>query len=725
MALSGTFSNAYRGYTYQISWSATQNTSGNYSTVTCVHKLICGSTWSLDIGNRNNTCVVNGSSVSFTSNEIHTGGSATFTLGTTTHTVNHNSDGTGSFSVTGTFNMQATISGVWVGSIVTSGSATLNTIARASSITSASNVVLGNNCNVTFTPTSSSFYYQMYFTIGAWTVSTGWFHPGTTSSYTYNYLNLSGTLADENKDTIYSQLSDSTSGTMTVELRTYSSRDTSTYIGTSSKTFTVTIPESIKPTISSNNISLSPTTYSYLIQNKNAVQINVSGCSAGTGSSIASYTYSGPGISTGDIASTSATSGTISTSGTLTYTVTVKDTRGRTASATKSITCHPYTVPYFTSFSAYRVASSSSTAVNDSGAYIRCAYNLSYSSVSGSNKVTVKLKYKTSTGSWTTLDSDIENSTATSGSKIISKTGGFGIDTTYVVCAEISDSYGGSNTSTSVTIFSAERILNVRPNGSGIAFGKMAESNNLFECKWPAKFDNNCSIVGGLAIGESTQSSPPTTGIKIHDVRNATITPKSFGDYNANFYFDDISGWWHSVLHMHGWSSDYAAWELAGNAHNSSRDDSLKYRQGVGDTWGDWQTVFTNKNYTNYVVAKPTTLYSSSAGTYGTITLSYSAANFTYLEIFYMDNNSNGHNSIKIYSPNGKQIDISTVEPSDATASRTYIRRSLYTISGTSLTPSTTVCGYVCIDGSTDTGLDVTHVGGQNFLKIHRVIGYN
>ena len=39
---------------------------------------------------------------------------------------------------------------------------------------------------------------------------------------------------------------------------------------------------------------------------------------------------------------------------------------------------------------------------------------------------------------------------------------------------------------------------------------------------------------------------------------------------------------------------------MAGNAHNSSSDDTLRYRQGIGDTWGDWQTVLTNKNIKNY-----------------------------------------------------------------------------------------------------------------------------
>jgi hypothetical protein len=123
----------------------------------------------------------------------------------------------------------------------------------------------------------------------------------------------------------------------------------------------------------------------------------------------------------------------------------------------------------------------------------------------------------------------------------------------------------------------------------------MAEEDDLFECKWDAKFD------GDLIIGTSTQNSTPTTGIKIHDVRNAEIKPGSFGDQNTNFYLHEIDGNLMSTLHMKGLAGNNAAWELAGNAADSSNDDTLKYRQGVGDVWGEWQTVITNQNIDTYV----------------------------------------------------------------------------------------------------------------------------
>ena len=41
MALSGSLSASYKGYTYKVDWSATQSVAGNYSEVTLTHKLVC------------------------------------------------------------------------------------------------------------------------------------------------------------------------------------------------------------------------------------------------------------------------------------------------------------------------------------------------------------------------------------------------------------------------------------------------------------------------------------------------------------------------------------------------------------------------------------------------------------------------------------------------------------------------------------------------------------
>lgn len=462
--MSGTFSKVYDGYTYQILWSASQNVSSNSSTITCVHKLVCAAYWALYIGSRSNTCVVNGVSKSFTSNSINTDGGTTITLGTTTHIVNHDSDGNGKFSLTGTFNMQATISGAYVKNIVVTGNATLDTIPRKSSI-SFDDFTMGSAGTITINRASSDFTHTITYSFGSKTGTITTKTTSTSVSWTPAISELAGQIPNDVRG----------HGSFTVT--TYSG---STSLGSNSYTFYCDLPSSVVPTVG--DISITPQTYTYLLQNMNTVKVGVTGCSAGAGSNIKSYTFSGPGLST-TTTNTSAISSTMSTSGAKTYTVTVTDNRGRTASKTASITCYAYSTPYFSSLNAYRVASSSSMTADDSGTYIRYTYNVKYSSVNNANKITVRLKYKTKAGSWTYAESDIINGTATSGSKII---GTFDTSTTYIVCAEIIDNYTSSS-ATEITIFSAERIMNVRSNGKGIAFGKMAEEDNLLDCKWPIK----------------------------------------------------------------------------------------------------------------------------------------------------------------------------------------------------------------------------------------------
>ena len=87
MAISGTISKYITGREYRIEWSATQNIAGNYSDITCVHKLINNEYYDLYINSRSNICTVDGESESYTSDAISTTGGSTITLGTTTHRV--------------------------------------------------------------------------------------------------------------------------------------------------------------------------------------------------------------------------------------------------------------------------------------------------------------------------------------------------------------------------------------------------------------------------------------------------------------------------------------------------------------------------------------------------------------------------------------------------------------------------------------------------------------
>lgn len=136
MALSGTITGVYRGYTLQANWTATQDISGNYSDIMIRHVLVIGAAYSLHVSSRSNSCTVDGAAQSYTSPAINQKGGSV-TLGTTTHRVNHNADGSKTCMISDVFNINATIDGSQVSSITASGSITLDNIPRQAIITSA------------------------------------------------------------------------------------------------------------------------------------------------------------------------------------------------------------------------------------------------------------------------------------------------------------------------------------------------------------------------------------------------------------------------------------------------------------------------------------------------------------------------------------------------------------------------------------------------------------
>ncbi len=352
MALSGSFYKSITGRQYIIEWSATQSIENNTSTITCVHKLKNDATYSLRISSRkNNTCTVDGASITYSSSSISTNGGSTITLGTTKHTVAHDSDGTKTLTIKGVFMIQATLSGTWVESMTASQSITLDTIPRASIINSLScnTSYLDGTFTYKYTPQSASYYNKCNISLNInedFTVIKS-INIGTKSA---SQQTATVTLSNAELTTIYKNLPTDTSGTLRFTFRTYSDSGYDAQVGSASyKEIKLKIPESIKPSIGT--ITLDPvnittadgTSRDILVKGKNKLTVSVSGCAASTGSSIVSYTFSGTNISsTKSSTSTSAsvTSSTISTSGTLTYTVKITDKRGRTASKSATITCY-------------------------------------------------------------------------------------------------------------------------------------------------------------------------------------------------------------------------------------------------------------------------------------------------------------------------------------------------------------------------------------------------
>ena len=119
----------------QIDYSYTQNTTANTSTVTAKLQLV--NHYALYATALSGSYLSVGGSKTEYSTSISYGGSSTTTtvLATKTVTVNHNSDGTATCNLSGTFVMNGTYRGYSVGTMSVGSTITLTKIPRSSGLT--------------------------------------------------------------------------------------------------------------------------------------------------------------------------------------------------------------------------------------------------------------------------------------------------------------------------------------------------------------------------------------------------------------------------------------------------------------------------------------------------------------------------------------------------------------------------------------------------------------
>lgn len=347
---------------------------------------------------------------------------------------------------------------------------------------SASNANITENTTVTWT-NYGSFTNKLRFIFGS--VDSGEIAvSGTSKTYTL-------------PSTWYAQIPNATSGTATVYLYTYVS---GTLIGTSSRTFTAYVKSDVVPSIGTITATKVNPQWSLYLQGYSSVTIAVSGCAAGTGATIASYTITGQGLNYSENrtqATASATSSVLTTSGSFTYTAKITDSRGRTAQKTVSITVTAYAAPAISSVTGLR-CDSDGTVNQTTGTSIKARCVFSYSAV-GSNTLTSTLSYKKHTvGSYTTAQTGIS-----SGTYYVIAVNLAEISSSYDVKLEITDSLGNS----------ASYVATVPPV-VGIAFGLKNDRARFggpcekagLQVDWNAEFNGDVDITKRHCYATLSQS---------------------------------------------------------------------------------------------------------------------------------------------------------------------------------------------------------------------------
>ena len=183
------------------------------------------------------------------------------------------------------------------------------------------------------------------------------------------------------------------SGTSATATVTVTTKSGSTTIGSKSVNLTVTVPDSVVPTVSSISASEAITAVTTAFGNRfvrSLSQLNVKVNAAGVyGSTIKSYAVTLDGVK---YQSEEFQSNALNTAGSVDIVATVTDSRGRTRTLTKTITVVDYSAPAITNMTYYPCDANGNR--NPNGTNTKVIINGLVASVAGQNSRSLILKYK-------------------------------------------------------------------------------------------------------------------------------------------------------------------------------------------------------------------------------------------------------------------------------------------------------------------------------------------
>lgn len=374
---SGSFTKTFHtGYILTTEWSSTATQSSNSSVVKVTMKLYCP--YGLQIAARSgNTVVINGTSYSYNSSAINTSGGTTHTLGTvTSNAITHNDNGAKSITITGNFNLNATLSGTYYGTQTASGTATLDTITRASTLTCAGGYV-GDTVAIVINKASSSYTHTVY-----WNYGNG---SGTIATQT-SASRLTWTIPDE----IATEMGTASAVKVTLGCYTYNG---STLVDTTTTEITVYKNSSAKPTATvsikdtnSTTTALTGSTSTFIKYASNA-KVTVTAVANSSGATISSIAIKNSGKT---LAGPTATFNGIASD---TFTITIKDSYGNQTNYSTSVDMLDY-VKLTCYLDDESITAAGVATLSIKGNY----YNGSFGSKS--NTLTVQYRYKDSSGNY-------------------------------------------------------------------------------------------------------------------------------------------------------------------------------------------------------------------------------------------------------------------------------------------------------------------------------------
>lgn len=520
----------------------------NTSTITWSLKL--NSDYSLNFSaDKSYTLSVNGTDYSGTfSDNINWGDSFhSAVIKSGTSVITHDSDGSKTFNVSALLNIAVTISGVYVPTLSVSGNQILDTIPRATTPTlvPATGIKMGDTIKISLNRASDTFTHNITYKFGG---SSGTIATDATTSTNWT---IPRALAN--------QIPSSLSGICVLTCKTY--RGT-TLIGTTSINVSIKVNDADYPSISA--VTLSEATAGIAAKFKAYVQnqskLNVSIVAAGANSStIKKYEVA---ILGKQYDKSTFTSELLDSSGTVNVTVKVTDTRNRAVSTTKTINVLEYAPPKIALFGVMRADKAGGE--DNTGAYLKASIGFTVNSLNDLNDKSYKLEYQVQgTTDWTQATS---GSVYTLDTTYLSSSEVLNVDSPYSVRLTVSDYF--SSVTRNVSIPTGFTLIDIHSNGNGLAFGKVAETENLIDVAIPTHFKKSL-----------TYDIPIVTTGSINDI-------KTSGEY---YLANDITD---RPVNANGWL------EVKNYLGNYIYQRYVTYsgrtyeRIMSAGTWGDWCGLF-------------------------------------------------------------------------------------------------------------------------------------
>lgn len=368
-------------------------------------------------------------------------------LGTWDVTISHDADGSKAISVTG-----------WISHSQFSSSEqgythTLTTIPRQANITESSNFTDVQNPTIKFSNP------------GGFNMSV-WLEPNPNGPHLAVRDNIPNTgsytweLTDEERN----QLREACKGkTCTIRIGLYSNNKQ--WASYHDRTYTITNANPSFTSITATPVNPFGSLY---LQGKSSIKLTINGAKGIYGSTITTYSIKGGDYSySGD--KNTYTTGVVDKSGDITFTATITDSRGRTASKTVKVTVTAYTLPTLT-FETYRCDSSGTKDIIK-GTYIYVKPTFTYCIITGNAIKTKSIK----------INNTSKSTAFNSGQGYVFS--GYALNTTHEVEVSITDNVG--NTVTVIhDIDIGKVILNIPPHKNGVGWGRYCDKEGEFQIEY-------------------------------------------------------------------------------------------------------------------------------------------------------------------------------------------------------------------------------------------------